>query len=126
MEHHIKYAGRNVLIGADRFLYFATFYQLYDAWMNNQLDQVEGGNEPSKFIAPSSGYTFRFAFPDESKIPLGKYSPEDAAKGFLIEIDPDGIFLEEDFEDIPITINQGRSHIWKVLSNVIIRTDMPI
>lgn len=99
MEHYVKYLDKKVLIGEDENLYYATFSQLYEAWQNGLLSQVSGGNEPLKFLAPDSGYFFRFPFPDEG-IPLAEYCDVQESRGLLLHLEMDGLFVEDDFEDV--------------------------
>lgn len=103
MVQYIKYINKQVLIGEDENLYYATFSQLYQAWQNGLLQQAPEGVEPIKLLSPEGGYFFRFPFPDEN-IPLGEYKGVEPKRGMLLRIEPEGILTENDFLDISVKI----------------------
>lgn len=85
MGEYIEYKREIVKLGTCESLYYSTYQQFISALRDGQLFHLANNDYPSNYARPDSGYRFRFPFPDEKGIPIGKYSDFDRGVEVLME-----------------------------------------
>lgn len=85
MGEYIKYQGSHVKLGTCESLYYSTYQQFISALKDGQLFHLANNDYPANYARPDSGYRFRFPFPDEKGIPIGRYSDFDRGVEVVME-----------------------------------------
>ncbi len=86
MGEYAKYLGVEMKIGTCESLYYVSYSRMIAAYSAGRLVQSPYNLEPAAYLAPNSGFRFRFPFPDEDSIPLGKLGYPDFDRGLSVKV----------------------------------------
>lgn len=84
---YVRYKGELVKIGAQHNLYFTPFQKYVAALRAGQLKRDVGFRHPNEYAQPDAGFRFRFPFPGEKHLPLGKTGALGFFSGVPINVD---------------------------------------
>lgn len=88
MGVYVRYKNETVKIGDEQDLYLVSFQKYQQALKNGLLSQIPGNPSPEIYTRHSSGFRFRFPFPDEDKLPFGSIGDFPEHRAIVLKINP--------------------------------------